>query len=188
MALSDCAGGAMINSFKDWVSVGVSYLGAGIRDYERWGKLMRLTFGPLVEPFARDIWEWAEGARCLKIPLKKARQNCWEFFNCGLQKSSQRSSDLHRCPAAIERRLDGVHGGKNAGRACWAVSGTLCGGQLQGGYPEKLKSCTSCDFYLNVRVKEEPFFIPAGTLAALITASPRPDSPPVKARGEYLES
>ncbi|MGW8179863.1 MAG: hypothetical protein ACWGQW_14045, partial [bacterium] len=72
--------GWIMNSFKEWVSVGVSYLGAGIRDFTRWKRLMRLTFGPPVEPFSRDIWEWAAEASSLVILPTKKRQNCWEFW------------------------------------------------------------------------------------------------------------
>ncbi|MGW8272094.1 MAG: two-CW domain-containing protein [Thermodesulfovibrionales bacterium] len=163
-----------MTSFKEWVSVGISFLGAGVRDYAMWHRLMRLTFGPLVEPFAQDIWEWSEGARLLKAYPKKSKRNCWEFWNCGLQKSRAGRPDRRKCPAAIEQRLNGVHGGKNAGRSCWEVSGTLCDGGMSGGYPEKRKICMSCDFYRSVRTSEEPFFIPPGTLAAMIA---EPDPP-----------
>lgn len=162
-----------MNSFKEWVSVGVSYLGAGIRDFTRWKRLMRLTFGPPVEPFSRDIWEWAAEASSLVILPTKKRQNCWEFWEYDLRKSLTESPTCRKCPAVVDMRLDGVHGGRNAGRACWVVPGTLCGGELHGEYQEKKKTCMSCDFFRSVRSHEEPFFIPAGALAAMIAG---PDS------------
>jgi hypothetical protein len=58
------------------------------------------------------------------------------------------------CPAHSEKRLNGVHGGVNAGRACWVVAGTRCGGVVQGEFAQKIGNCMKCEFYLSV-VKEE---------------------------------
>ena len=57
------------------------------------------------------------------------RQNCWEALDCGRQRGGRYAEELGMCPASQEVRLDGVHGGMNAGRACWVVAGTLCGGE-----------------------------------------------------------
>ncbi len=86
------------------------------------------------------------------------RMNCWEYKNCGRQKGGKHVSDLGECPASSENRLDGVHGGMNAGRACWVVAGTLCQGAIQGTYAHKYASCNSCDFYHDVKKKEYPAF------------------------------
>jgi hypothetical protein len=51
-----------------------------------------------------------------------------------------------------------VHGGKNGGRACWVVAGTLCGGEVQGKFAAKFGSCERCDFYDSVRKEEFPKF------------------------------
>jgi len=58
--------------------------------------------------------------------------NCWEFKKCGRQPEGVHEHNLGTCPAPLERMLDGVHGGKNAGRACWVLAGTMCGGKVQG--------------------------------------------------------
>jgi hypothetical protein len=50
------------------------------------------------------------------------------------------------CPAARETRFDGVHGGRNAGRACWAVPDTLCPKRV-GGPRASRSSCLLCAFY-----------------------------------------
>ena len=47
------------------------------------------------------------------------KTNCWEFKNCGRDLNGTRADELDICPVSAEIRLDGVHGGKNAGRACW---------------------------------------------------------------------
>jgi len=58
------------------------------------------------------------------------------------------------CPVATSPEHDGVHDGKNAGRACWVVAGSMCSGQVQGSYVQKFDSCKACDFYQLV-MKEE---------------------------------
>ncbi|MCL5021857.1 MAG: hypothetical protein M1497_00530 [Nitrospirae bacterium] len=74
-------------------------------------------------------------------------KNCWEFMQCGREKNS----GLGVCPAATEVRANGVNGGTNGGRVCWAVAGTFCAGEVQGTYAQKLKTCASCAFRLTVR-------------------------------------
>jgi len=64
----------------------------------------------------------------LKGVRKMARQNCWEVLKCGRQEG---------CPAY-----------PNHGRACFAVTATMCRGEKQGSYEEKIQKCRStCDFY-----------------------------------------
>jgi hypothetical protein len=64
------------------------------------------------------------------------------------------------CPAAAEKRTDNVNHGKNGGRACWAISGTLCGGQVQGTFATKLANCLKCDFYSEVSIAEGRNHVP----------------------------
>ncbi len=73
--------------------------------------------------------------------------NCWEFKKCGREHGGTNTESLGVCPASVEKTVDGVHGGKNAGRCCWAVTGTLCGGQVQGGFGTKAVNCLACEFY-----------------------------------------
>jgi serine/threonine protein kinase len=58
------------------------------------------------------------------------------------------------CVAAMDSSYDGINTGKNAGRICWAVAGTCCGGEIQGTFAEKRDSCTSCPFYRLVQEEE----------------------------------
>lgn len=98
----------------------------------------------------------------------KTKMNCWEFKRCGRQPEGFHVHDLGVCPASLEQRLDDVHEGVNAGRACWVVAGTLCKGQLQGTFAQKFKNCKECDFYLKVREEEQMNFrLTAVLLAAL---------------------
>jgi hypothetical protein len=56
----------------------------------------------------------------------------------------------------VEHRLDGQNGGLNGGRSCWVVAGTLCEGKVQGTFANKLSSCSTRDFFLQVAREERP--------------------------------
>ena len=83
------------------------------------------------------------------------KQNCWEFKKCGREPGGKKAAELGVCPASTEKELNGVHGGKGAGRACWAVAGSLCGGKIQGTYAQKLTNCWRCEFMNTVKKEEE---------------------------------
>lgn len=85
-------------------------------------------------------------------------KNCWEVKKCGRQPNGSHVHDLGVCPAATEQALDGTHSGKNAGRACWVVAGTLCGGTIQGTFGAKYSNCELCDFYQQVRTEQNVKF------------------------------
>jgi hypothetical protein len=80
--------------------------------------------------------------------------NCWEFKNCGREPGGKNAETSGVCPATAENRLHGVHDGTNAGRACWILAGTLCGGSVQGHFGEKYKNCRQCAFYAQVKSEE----------------------------------
>ncbi len=86
------------------------------------------------------------------------KRNCWEFKQCGREQGGKKAGELGVCPASTDGRLEGVHGGKKAGRACWVLAGTLCGGKPQGTYANKYKSCQLCDFYHEVKGEERMEF------------------------------
>ncbi len=65
-----------------------------------------------------------------------AAQNCWEFKKCGREEGGAKAKELGVCIAY-----------PNHGRDCWIVTGTLCGGQVQGTFAQKLKNCKACEFY-----------------------------------------
>lgn len=88
-----------------------------------------------------------------------AKLNCWEFKDCGRQPGGKRCLEGGTCLAATEVRADGIHQGKNAGRACWAVAGTLCAGRIQGSFAMKYHNCRQCDFYKTVSTEEGPEFM-----------------------------
>lgn len=86
------------------------------------------------------------------------KQNCWELKNCGRTPGGAKAAELGVCPAAVDSGLHGINGGKNGGRICWSVTGTLCGGKVQGVFALKRLSCMTCDFYVTVRAQEASGF------------------------------
>lgn len=80
--------------------------------------------------------------------------NCWEFKKCNREPGGAKNKELGVCPTAQNQELQGVHGGKYAGRACWIVAESLCDGTVQGGFGEKYSKCQTCDFYLLVKQEE----------------------------------
>ena len=82
------------------------------------------------------------------------KKNCWEFKNCGRYPGGPDVAELGVCPAATDTTRDGINGGKGAGRHCWWIAGTFCGGKPQGTWAAKLFTCTKCDFFMHVREEE----------------------------------
>ena len=85
--------------------------------------------------------------------------NCWEYMQCERQPGGRFEEDLGSCPAATAQGFDGINSGTNAGRACWAVAGSMCAQKPTGTYTEKFIDCKTCDFYKLVRKEEQPNFI-----------------------------
>lgn len=88
------------------------------------------------------------------------KQNCWEFKKCGREPGGISSVELGICPATTNEKLNNSNHGKNGGRSCWPLAGTLCGGKIQGVFALKFQNCMDCDFY-KIVMREE---IASGTL------------------------
>lgn len=82
------------------------------------------------------------------------KKNCWEFKRCGREPGGENASAMGVCPASTNTQLEGVHDGKNAGRACWVIAGTMCNGEVQGIFAQKYNDCKICDFYQKVKEEE----------------------------------
>ena len=87
------------------------------------------------------------------------RKNCWEFKNCGRESGGAKADELGVCIAANESSANGINGGLNAGRICWAVAGTLCQGEVQGEFAAKMDNCIKCDVYHSVNDEEANFVV-----------------------------
>jgi hypothetical protein len=75
-------------------------------------------------------------------------------MGCKRQPGGAKAANNGTCIAAIDSSYNGINSGENAGRICWAVAGTCCGGEVQGTFAEKRDSCTSCPFYRFVQEEE----------------------------------
>jgi len=92
------------------------------------------------------------------------KKNCWEIKHCGRELNGDRLKDFGVCPVAMTTKLDGVHGGNNAGRCCWVVAGTYCNGKPQGLFVDKFSTCEQCEVYKLVKKEEYPHFSLANIL------------------------
>jgi hypothetical protein len=88
----------------------------------------------------------------------KKKMNCWEYKKCGRELGGAKVNELGSCPAVGVSKLNGVHDGWNAGRACWVVAGTMCEGTVQGVFGNKYGNCRKCDFYETVKKEESTGF------------------------------
>lgn len=86
------------------------------------------------------------------------RANCWEVRSCGREPGGARAGELGVCPAATDTTAAGVNGGHNAGRVCWAVTGTLCRGAVAGTFAQKQFTCVECGFFSQVQAEEAESF------------------------------
>lgn len=98
------------------------------------------------------------------------KQNCWKVKQCGREPGGKNVRELGTCPASTDRKLHGTHGGDCAGRACWIIAGTFCGGKEQGTFAQKYHNCEICEFYLSVRTEEGLKFKMSTLLLAKIRA------------------
>ncbi|MBW1890312.1 MAG: transcriptional regulator [Deltaproteobacteria bacterium] len=58
----------------------------------------------------------------------KPKKSCWTIKNCPPRQRE-------KCPAWEFQ----------SGKMCWFVSGTICSGEVQESWEEKMKTCRSCD-------------------------------------------
>ncbi len=82
------------------------------------------------------------------------KKNCWDHMQCGRSPGEQKSSSADVCPATVHKQLHGIHGGENAGRACWAIDDSLCPKVLKETAAKKFEGCWKCDFYHLVKHEE----------------------------------
>lgn len=105
------------------------------------------------------------------------KPNCWEVKHCGREPGGANAERDGVCPATLEVRLNGVHGGKNAGRSCWIVGGTLCEGEVQGTHALKFGFCEKCGFYKQVQQEEFPNYSLSSTLLIKIKPEDKTGGP-----------
>ena len=136
----------LMGLLKQYVITGRTIHDNGNREYQRWKKLLLESCGHGAMEHILNIRKWVLGSRAVHDTFFMDSPNCWEFMGC---------DNGTPCPAMSDRGLHGTHGGDFAGRACWMVRGTVCGGAEQSAAEEKVKACLRCDFMRSVR-QDEP--------------------------------
>ncbi len=81
-------------------------------------------------------------------------KNCWEVKKCERQPRGSKVAEFGICPASESNKYNGKNNGKFAGRYCWKLAGTMCGGQIQGTQASKLMNCAKCEFFHQVKREE----------------------------------
>lgn len=79
------------------------------------------------------------------------KQNCWELKKCGREEGGAKIKEMGVCPAASFKAANGYLEVKNSGRACMFITGTFCGGKIQGTSRDKMKNCEECDFFKQLK-------------------------------------
>ena len=86
------------------------------------------------------------------------KENCWEYKECGREPGGVNVDHLGICPATVRGNGEKINGGKLRGRICWAVTGTFCGGEIQGTFAQKEITCLDCPFFITVEQEEGTAF------------------------------
>ena len=88
------------------------------------------------------------------------KKNCWEFRDCGRQPGGVNVKKYGLCPASTLTAVNGINGGINGGRTCWALTGTMSGPteKVQGIFARTISSCYACKFYEQVMLEESEHF------------------------------
>jgi len=145
--------------FKEMVKIGVYHIENGSRNFSSWSKRMIDDLGPNVQPHLKDIMEWSIVLAHKNAAPSPFKKNCWDYYGCGRQATRDCGTEHDVCPAYVETRLNGVHDGKNGGRACWVVRGTQCGGRIKRRVVPKFMACKLCDFKKTVIREERRNFV-----------------------------
>ena len=92
--------------------------------------------------------------------------NCWEFTRCGREPGGANAASAGPCPAASARWAHGLNGGKNGGRACWAIAGTFSRGEACGTVASRLGDCMACEFFARTGAEEGAGYMGAKSILA----------------------
>jgi hypothetical protein len=75
----------------------------------------------------------------------KRAENCWEFRKCGREPGGENAERLGICQAAIAIYANGLNGGINGGRICYAINGK---------FSSHKTPCMHCDFFILLEREE----------------------------------
>lgn len=84
-------------------------------------------------------------------------KNCWEKMQCGREPGGAREAKLGTCPVAEFVMADGFLGGKNGGRACIFIVGSLAPAERANTCTHLVnharRECFQCDFFRALKRK-----------------------------------
>jgi hypothetical protein len=66
--------------------------------------------------------------------MSERLKNCWELRGCGRERGGSKVGELGECIASRQQM----------GHSCWAIAGTLCGGEVQGTFAASEGTCMLC--------------------------------------------
>jgi len=75
-------------------------------------------------------------------------------MKCGQEKEVATITEYDVCPAVTKTSANGINGGKNGGRICWAIAGTLSNERIKGTFAKERFTCLCCDFFKSVNREE----------------------------------
>lgn len=145
--------------FKNLVTIGVYHIENGKSNFPSWSRLMIDELGPNVQPHLKDIMEWSIVMAHKNTTPSPLKRNCWDYYQCGRTIKGDGKKEHDVCPAYYEKKLNGVHNGKNGGRACWVVTGTQCRERIKRLAIPQFLMCKLCDFKKTVISEEKKNFI-----------------------------
>jgi hypothetical protein len=103
------------------------------------------------------------------------KQNCWEFWRCAEKADSSLFEGPDGCPVMTAEDADGINGGYNGGRSCWAIVGTLSPNVTKRHHAGKTSSCLQCAFYQAIQTEEGDGFFAGSELALHLLERTRSD-------------
>jgi hypothetical protein len=89
-------------------------------------------------------------------------------MKCGRGPGGENAAAPGVCPAATARLANGVNGGRNGGRGCWALAGTFCRGEVSGIFAAKHLDCMTCGFFKLVGSEEGDNYVGAKSILARV--------------------
>jgi hypothetical protein len=88
------------------------------------------------------------------VDTVEKKLNYWEYWECGRETNGKNASNFGVCPSVVEDNWHDTNNGKNDGRYCWKIAGTMCVGTVKGLIARQINSCSQCPIFKTV-LKEE---------------------------------
>jgi len=85
---------------------------------------------------------------------RRDKVNCWEVQGCRERELRDEGPGYSVCTVPRAAAMDGLNGGRAAGRICWSVPGALCRADDGRADGETHPRCLECSFFARVRREE----------------------------------